>query len=72
MVIAGLDAVAVDTVCARLLGFRPQAVNYLFRLIKSGVGQGNMDNIDVKGMKLIEAEKYFSKLAYGKEFSIDE
>lgn len=72
MVIAGLDAVAVDTVCARLLGFRPQAVNYLFRLIKSGVGQGNMDNIDVKGMTLIEAEKYFSKLAYGKEFSIDE
>jgi uncharacterized protein (DUF362 family) len=39
MVIAGLDAVAVDTVCARLLGFRPQAVNYLFRLIKSGIGQ---------------------------------
>jgi uncharacterized protein (DUF362 family) len=72
MVIAGLDAVAVDTVCARLLGFRPQAVNYLFRLIKSGISQGNMDNIDLKGMTLIEAEKYFSYLAYGKEFSIDE
>ncbi|WP_337961224.1 DUF362 domain-containing protein [Caloramator sp. mosi_1] len=49
MLIAGLDAVAVDTICARLLGFRPQAVNYLFRLIKDGVGQGNLDNIDVKG-----------------------
>lgn len=72
MVVAGLDAVAVDTICARLLGFRPQAINYLFRLTKSGVGQGNLDNIDVKGMKLVEAEKYFSELAYRKSFSIDE
>lgn len=72
MVLAGLDAVAVDTICARLLGFRPQAVNYLFRLIKSGVGQGNMDNIDVKGMTLIEAEKYFSETAYKSPFAIDE
>jgi uncharacterized protein (DUF362 family) len=72
VVMAGLDAVAVDTICARLLGFRPQAINYLFRLIKAGIGQGNLDNIDVKGMNLIELEKYFSKEAYGKEFSIDE
>lgn len=72
MLIAGMDAVAVDTVCARILGFRPQAVNYLFRLIKSGVGQGNMDNINVKGIKLIEAEKLFSQLTYGKAFAIDE
>lgn len=72
IIIAGMDAVAVDTVCARILGFRPQAVNYLYKLIKSGVGQGNMDNIDIKGMKLIEAEKLFSKLAYGKSYAIDE
>jgi len=72
MLIAGVDAVAVDTICARLLGFRPQAINYLFRLIKDGVGQGNLDNIDVKGVKLIEAEKAFSKIAYGSEFAIDE
>jgi uncharacterized protein (DUF362 family) len=72
LVLAGLDAVAVDTICARLLGFRPQAINYLFRLIKEGIGQGNLDNIDVKGMKLIEAEKYFSQIAYKKAFAVDE
>ncbi|WP_035166161.1 DUF362 domain-containing protein [Caloramator sp. ALD01] len=72
MLIAGLDAVAVDTICARLLGFRPQAVNYLFRLIKDGIGQANFDNIDIKGVKLIDAEKAFSKIAYGSEFSVDE
>ncbi|WP_291967625.1 DUF362 domain-containing protein [Caloramator sp.] len=72
MLIAGLDAVAVDTICARLLGFRPQAINYLFRLIKDGIGQANFDNIDIKGVKLIDAEKAFSKIAYGSEFSVDE
>lgn len=72
MVMASLDPVACDTIGARLLGFRPQAVNYLFRCIKEGVGQGNIENIDVKGIKLIDMEKEFSKLAYGQEFSIDE
>jgi uncharacterized protein (DUF362 family) len=72
MVVAGMDAVAVDTICARLLGFRPQAVNYLFRLIKEGIGQGNLDNIEVKGMKLVQAEKYFSEMAYRRSFAIDE
>lgn len=72
MVLASLDPVACDTIGARLLGFRPQAVNYLFRCIKEGVGNGNMDDIDVKGMKIIDLEKEFSKLAYGDSFAIDE
>ena len=71
-VIASFDPVACDTIGARLLGFRPQAVNYLFRCINAGIGQGNIDNIDVKGYKLTQLEKDFSNLAYNKEFSIDE
>lgn len=71
-VLAALDPVACDTIGARLLGFRPQAVNYLFRCIKEGVGNGNIEDIDVKGIKLIELEKEFSKIAYGESFAIDE
>jgi uncharacterized protein (DUF362 family) len=71
-VLVSLDPVACDTIGARLLGFRPQGVNYLFRCIKEGIGQGNIENISVKGMKLVELEKEFSKLAYGQEFAIDE
>jgi len=70
--VAGFDAVAVDTVCARLLGFRPQAINYLFRLSNDKIGVSNIEDIDVKGIKLIDAEKQFSLMAYGKEFAIDE
>lgn len=72
MVLASLDPVAIDTIGARLLGFRPQAINYLFMCIKDGVGQGSVDNIELKGSKLVDIEKEFSKIAYGEEFSIDE
>lgn len=72
MVLASFDAVACDTIGARLLGFKPQAVGYLYRCIKEKIGIGRIDDIDLKGQKLIDMEKQFSKLAYGKEFSIDE
>ncbi|SKB00945.1 Uncharacterized conserved protein, DUF362 family [Caloramator quimbayensis] len=72
MVIASFDPVACDTICARLLGFKPQAINYLYRCITDGVGEGNIQNIDVKGAKLIDIEKEFSQIAYGQSFAIDE
>ncbi|MDP4146483.1 MAG: DUF362 domain-containing protein [Bacillota bacterium] len=72
LVIASLDPVACDTIGARLLGFRPQAINYLFKCIKEGIGQGNIENIDIKGINIQQLEKEFSKMAYGSEFAIDE
>lgn len=72
MVLVSMDPVACDTIGARLLGFKPQGVNYLFRCIKEKIGQGTIENIDLKGIKLIELEKKFSRMAYGTEFSIDE
>lgn len=72
MVLMSMDPVACDTIGARLLGFKPQGVNYLFRCIKEKIGQGTIENIDLKGIKLIELEKKFSRIAYGTEFSIDE
>lgn len=71
-VLASLDPVAIDTIGARILGFRPQAVNYLFKCIKEGIGEGNIENISVKGDTLVNLEKQFSLLAYKKSFSIDE
>jgi len=71
-VMASFDPVACDTIAARLLGFRPQGVSYLYKCIKNGIGEGNIENIEVKGYKLIQLEKEFSKLAYGMEFAIDE
>ncbi|WP_461207748.1 DUF362 domain-containing protein [Clostridium sp. DL1XJH146] len=71
-VLASMDAVAIDTIGARVMGYRPQAINYLFRCAKEELGQSIIENIDLKGVKLVELEKEVSKIAYGQEFSIDE
>lgn len=76
LVLCGTDPVATDTVGARLLGFKPQAIGYLYKIINKGLGCGevNMTSnspIKVLGMKLNDAEKHFNKCAFGKDFSID-
>ena len=70
LIIAGTDPVAADSVGARLLGFLPQGVAYLYGLYKDGLGEANPMNMTIKGLDLIEAEKIFSKAAYGNKESI--
>lgn len=76
LVLCGTDPIATDVVGARLLGFKPQAINYLYSSINKGLGCGELtlDNtspIKILGMRLIDAEKHFNHCAFGKDFSID-
>ena len=72
LIIASTDPVAADSIGARLLGFLPQAVAYLYGLYKDGVGEANPMNMTIKGMDLVEAEKIFSKSAYhNKDIRVD-
>lgn len=70
LIIASTDPVAADSVGARLLGFLPQGVSYLYGLYKDGFGEADPANMTIKGIDLIEAEKIFSKAAYGSKESI--
>lgn len=72
MVIAGTDPVTVDTLCARLLGFRPQAIQYLYALIACGIGEGDLERIQLSWLALKDAEKAFSHAVYGQSFALDE
>lgn len=72
LVIAGTDPVSVDTVGARLLGYKPQGIHYLFECGNKNLGISNMDNISIKGIPLQEAETIFSTVAYGSKIAIDE
>jgi uncharacterized protein (DUF362 family) len=72
MVIAGTDPVSVDTLCARLLGFRPQAIQYLYEAISCGIGEGDFEKVQLSGLALKDAEKAFSYAVYGQSFSVDE
>lgn len=65
IVLAGTDPVSTDVVGAYLLGLMPQAVNYLFRLVKDKIGEGDMTKIQFKGMPLEMAVQNFSNAAYG-------
>lgn len=71
IVISGTDPVAVDTAGARLLGFKPQAVRYLWNLKNMNIGVGDIDQMNIKGLSLVDAEKAFSREVYGLEFSVD-
>jgi len=71
IVVSGTDPVAVDTIGARFLGFKTDAIRYLWDLKNMNIGVGEVSQMNIKGMSLIEAEKAFSKAVYGKEFSLD-
>jgi uncharacterized protein (DUF362 family) len=65
LVIAGLDAVAVDTVGAKLLGFSSQAVRYLWEAGKIGLGETNPEAMEFPGLSLQDAVRAFTERAYG-------
>lgn len=71
LIIAGTDPVAVDAVGARIMGFLPQAVQYLFQLYRRGIGEADVKKIDMRGIPLIEAEETFSMAALGEKIAID-
>lgn len=71
LIIAGTDPIAVDTLGARLLGFLPQAVAYLYGLYRAGIGEGKPEDMTILGYGLKEAEEAFSSKAYNKEIAVD-
>lgn len=71
IVVCGTDPAAVDTMGARFLGFKPQAVQYLYDCMNKGIGIGDTNKINIKGMTLLDAEKAFSVDAYGQLSTVD-
>ena len=72
LVICGTDPVSVDTIGARLLGFRPQAINYLFQASNLGIGESEIEQINISGIDIKTVEQEFSKVVYGQTINIDE
>jgi uncharacterized protein (DUF362 family) len=71
LIIAGTDPVAADTIGARLLGFLPQAVQYIYSLFKEGLGVAQPEKMTLRGITLESAENIFSQAAYGQEIALD-
>ncbi len=49
VVVAGMNPVSVDSMCARLMGFDPYEIKHLVRAQEMGVGEIDLDGIEVVG-----------------------
>jgi len=57
--IAGTDGVAVDTLAAHLMGFDPQSIGYLYFCSQDGLGEGDINNLNIVGTPLEECRHAF-------------
>jgi uncharacterized protein (DUF362 family) len=49
LIIAGTDVVSVDAVCSRLMGINPDDVEHISLAALAGLGQNNLDKIEITG-----------------------
>lgn len=71
IVVCGNNPVGVDAVCARLLGFKPQGIHYLHLLTQKRIGQSDINQLNILGMSIQEAEHLFSEKVYGESIIVD-
>jgi uncharacterized protein (DUF362 family) len=61
MVIAGRDPVAVDHVCARLIGLNPDDIEHITLAERKGLGTNDSAMINVVGSTIAASQKIFKK-----------
>jgi len=71
LVICGNNPISSDTIGARLLGFKPQAIAYLFQLEKANLKETDVNKISLKGIPLRDAELIFSQKVYQNNIAVD-
>lgn len=59
ILVGGRDTVAVDTVCARILGYEVEEVGHLREARDAGLGCADLERIDVKGEQLTRFKKKY-------------
>ncbi len=60
LIVSGLNPVTVDAVCCHVMGINPYAVEPLWKAYKAGVGEMNIDRIDVLGESIEKAKIKFN------------
>jgi len=57
--IASLDALAADTVATKVMGFDPKRIIYLSAMNEAGMGQGDLEKINILGTPLDQCLYHF-------------
>jgi|SRR5690554_1071875 len=71
LVICGNNPICSDIIGARFLGFKPQAIFYLYQLEKYFLNDFDINKVNIKGISLRDAELLFSKKVYSSNIAID-
>jgi uncharacterized protein (DUF362 family) len=71
LAIASRDALAADTVGARLLGFTPRGVHHLWEAERLGVGVTDIEAMDFPAMSVDDAFRAFTRAAYGHSLELE-
>lgn len=56
VLVGGLDAVAVDAVCAGIMGFEPGEVSHIALAARRGLGVADLSAVDIVGKKIEELQ----------------
>jgi hypothetical protein len=59
LVLAGKDLVAVDAVCAKLIGYQPREILLTVNAAARGLGVMDLEKIEIKGRKLENVKRRF-------------
>jgi uncharacterized protein (DUF362 family) len=62
ILIVGRDAVAVETVGATLVGMNPEKMPIIQQAVSRGLGEGNIQNIEVLGASIESLKEKFEPL----------
>ncbi|UCE44015.1 MAG: DUF362 domain-containing protein [Candidatus Bathyarchaeota archaeon] len=62
LLLVGRDAVAVETVGAVLVGMKPEKMEVIQQAVERGLGEGNLENIEVLGSSIERLKSRFSQL----------
>jgi uncharacterized protein (DUF362 family) len=61
VMVAGADMLAVDSICARLMGFDPASISYLSFAAWAGIGMGDESKIDLVGGPLARYQRTYTR-----------
>jgi uncharacterized protein (DUF362 family) len=72
LVVAGIDPVAVDTVCSQIIGLDPAMVFHLQLAEEKGLGTTDMSRIKIKGSRIEDVSRRFKPFseAFKKRFGM--